>query len=390
METKSASPLWTKDFLLITLVNCLIFTSFQLFMPCLPLYIRAQGAAEDIIGLVVGIFTISTISFRPFVGRLLDTRGRKGIYLFGLGVNICAMIAYKYVPTVALLIPVRLLHGIGWSASTTSATTIATDVIPVRRMGEGMGYYGLGTTLAMAVGPMIGLSIFNRWGFSSDCNVALGLALASVLLALTIKSTPIKPARTAQPQRSLFERQALLPAMIMACTAQLHGAIVAFIAIYAAGFGIDNIGIFFTVYALALLLTRPIAGRLIDRNGYTAVLLVSFLFLAATVPILYHAHQLALFILAGITYGLGIGAGQPTLQTMAVNGVSPERRGAANSTFMIGFDLGMGLGTVIWGLAAKAFGIQFMYALNIFPIILAAGLYFSLRHRFTPKVNLPR
>ena len=343
--------------------------------PTLPLFIHQLGAQEDVIGLVIGAFTISALLVRPFAGRYIDTRGRKGIYLTGLTIVIISIFCYTLIPMISTLIALRVLHGVGWSASTTAASTIAIDAIPKQKLGEGMSYFGLTSVFALAMAPAIGLEIFYRWGFHTVCYIAMTFAIGGVLLALGIHTQKIKPASQPGQKRNLFEKQAYLPGMLMFLVALTFGSVMAFIAIYAMEFNIQNIGMFFTSYAISLLLTRPFIGKLIDRKGFSATLIPGICCLLATFPFLVFAQNFYFFIAAAIVYGLGMSAVQPTLQTMAVFGVPPERRGAASSTFMCGFDLGMGMGTMLWGMIAKTFSLSVMYACNMVPPLIALTIY---------------
>jgi MFS family permease len=375
-------PLWTTDFILIMLVNLLVFVSFQMLLPTMPVYVQHLGASEDIVGLVMGILTITSVGIRPFAGRALDSRGRKSVYLFGLVTIILSIFAYDLLPTVAMVLFIRLIHGVGWGTASTAAGTIASDVIPKSRLGEGMGYYGLTTVISMAVAPVMGLQIIASLGFSALFYASATLCILAAVCALFITYPPIsgpvpEPDRIG-PQPALFEKSAYVPAVLIFFINLTYGAIVTFIALYAAQFNIRNIGIFFTIFALALLVSRPFFGRMIDRKGFDCAMIPGMICIGWSMLILYFAQNLSFFIGAAFLYGIGVGAVQPTLQTMAVFHVPPQRRGAANGTFMSGFDMGIGVGAIIWGLVAKVLGYGIMYLLAVTPVIIAFVLYFVL------------
>ena len=153
-------------------------------------------------------------------------------------------------------------------------------------------------------------------------------------------------------------------------------SVLSFIALYGAELKIVNIGLFFTIFAVSITLARPLLGSLADKKGYDIVIIPGLLMMTVTMLILFKAQSLPLFILAGVTYGIGLGAVQPTLHAMSVLNVSASRRGAANGTFFTFFDLGFGLGSVIWGLVAHAVGFSLMYLLTIVPILCALIFYF--------------
>lgn len=373
--------LWTKNFILIILVNLCVFLSFQMLLPTMPVYVQRLGATEDIVGLIMGIFTITAVGLRPFVGRALDTSGRKVVYFFGLIIIIISIFSYSLVTSVAMLMVIRLLHGIGWGASTTAAGTIASDIIPKRRLGEGMGFYGLATVFSMAVAPVIGLQIIKIRNFSTLFHTSTFLAILGALLALFITYQRIdrtSETATNQPKPALFEKNAYKPSIIIFFITLTYGSVVTFIALYAAQFAIDNIGIFFTFYALTLLFSRPLFGKMSDKKGFHYAMIPGMICVGLTMIILFFAQNLYYFLAAAVCYGIGFGATQPSLQAMAVFNVPPHRRGAANGTFMSGFDLGIGIGSMLWGFTAKFTGYSTMYLLAVIPVIIAFVLYFVL------------
>ncbi len=360
-------PLWTKDFILITLANLFIFLGFQMLMPVLPVYATKLGGTEAWAGLVIGIFTISTVIMRPFAGRLLDQKGRRGVYLSGLLLFMVCVLAYNWAPTVLVLLIIRFIHGFGWGASSTASSTIVTDIIPKPRLGEGMGYFGLTSTLAMAIAPALGLALMSRFGFSSVFYISAFSVIIAFLVATPIKFHKPDPSsssnRKGAGSTSIFEKRAFLPAAIIFFVTMTYGSIVSFIALYAADKKIENIGLFFTVYALSLLISRPYFGKLSDRKGYSAAVLPGIIAVLITMLLLYFANSLSVFLVAGFIYGIGFGATQPVLQAMAVRNVPPERRGASNATFFVGFDLGIGVGSILWGIIAELVGYQTIYLL---------------------------
>lgn len=377
---QEAPSLWTANFVLIMAVNFLIFVSFQMLLPTMPLYVQRLGASEEVVGFMMGIFTVTSVGLRPFAGRLLDSRGRRIVYFAGLATIVVSIVAYDLLPILWLVLLLRLLHGVGWGVASTAAGTIATDVIPRVRLGEGMGYYGLTTVVSMAVSPVLGLQIVATAGFSALFYGSAAVCLLGAAAAAFITYLPLKRPAEGGPARAatLFERRAYVPSLLIFFTNLTYGAIVAFIALYAARFGIGNIGGFFTVYALALLVARPTFGKLIDRKGFDIAVLPGLLCLGLAMATLYLARGLPYFLVAAFLYGIGGGAVAPSLQAMAVLHVPPQRRGAATGTFMSGFDLGIGTGAILWGVVAKFLGYSTMYLLNLLPVATAFILYFVL------------
>lgn len=166
-----------------------------------------------------------------------------------------------------------------------------------------------------------------------------------------------------------------------------YGGIVSFLPSYAAYRGVENIGIFFTVYALVLLFGRPIIGRLSDRYGPRKFLVPGILLIASALLLLVEASTLPMFLLVGVVYGLGFGTVQPILNALVISSSPPERRGAANATFAMAMDLGIGLGAVTLGFLAQKMGYEYMYGLSAIFALLALVMYFVLLRKKLPHRN---
>jgi MFS family permease len=235
---KQEEQLWTRDFVVITLISLFTFIGFQMLLPTLPVYAKHLGGSDTAAGLVVGIFTFSAVIIRPFTGYFLDVYGRKGILLMGLLIFTASVLAYIWAPSLLILLVFRFIHGLGWGLTSTASSTVATDVIPKSRLGEGMGYYGLSGTLSMALAPALGLYIISCFNFNVLFLLSAGMLTVAIVLALTINYH--KPATT-KPGFNLIEKAALRPTIVVFFITMTYGAVVAFIALYAAQQGIGMI-----------------------------------------------------------------------------------------------------------------------------------------------------
>jgi len=380
----NADELWTRDFILVCLANLTLFLGFQMLMPTLPAFAVYLGGDEAIAGLVVGCFTVSAVLIRPFAGAGLDLYGRKIIFLAGILIFLLSVLAYNWAFSVFVLLLMRFIHGFGWGAATTSSGTVAADVIPRHRLGEGMGYFGLTVVIAMAVAPAAGMYIINEpvFAISSLRNenftilffLSAFLSFLSLFLAGAIKYRQV-PQCASGEQGVFFEKKAFRPAVVMFFVTTTYGSVVTFIALYAGEKGISNAGIFFIFYAITLAITRPLSGIMVDRKGYNAVVIPGLLFVVAAMLLFSQAEYLWMFLLAGVFYGIGFGLVQPSMQALAVRDVPPNRRGAANGTFFSAFDLGIGAGAVLWGIVARAFGYSAMYLTAAVPALVALAIY---------------
>ncbi|WP_261305742.1 MFS transporter [Paenibacillus andongensis] len=360
VDEKKRKPLWTKAFLITSLSNLLLFFSFQMLIPTIPTHVSQLGGNDVQVGLVIGIFTISSLLTRPFAGRALDSFGRKHVLLVGLAICALTIAGYSYMAAVTLILAARFVHGIGWGMSTTSLGTVIADIIPSERRGEGMGYYGLSNTFAMATAPLTGLWLMHTYGFPRVLLISTLLALLSLFSSLFITYTKPLPLEKSEEKPKLmdrlWERTAILPSVLLLFTAICYGGIVTFITLFGHEAGISNVGWFFLCNASMVLIVRPITGMLFDRKGPEWVLLPGALFTLAGLLLLSYAHSEASLAAAAICYGIGFGSLQPALQAWTIARAAPNRRGAANGTFFSANDLGIGLGAMVLGALANLSG----------------------------------
>ncbi len=378
-------PLWVKDFILITLVNLFTFLGFQMLMPTLPVYAKSLGGGNTSAGLVVGFFTFSALLIRPFAGHALDIYGRKAVLFLGLIVFASCVISYTWAVSLFILLAIRFVHGFGWGLTSTASSTVASDIVPRARMGEGMGYYGMSATISMALAPALGLHIIGKYNFDVLFRISFSMLIIAIFLSSLIK---YKKSNGTGQKLKLVEKNALRPALTIFFVTMTYGAIVSFIALYAAQKGIVNIGIFFTVYALSLAVFRPLSGRLTDMKGFDFVVIPGIIMVGLAMIILFFAESLKWFLFAAVIYGAGFGTVQPSLQALAILISPPERRGSANATFFSGFDLGIGSSAVMWGIVSEFTGYSLMYLLSVIPVLLALFIYIYLGKREVKARNI--
>ena len=364
MSTNQEEKLWTRSFTLLWVTNFLMAIGFYFLLPTLPLYaMNVLNASESQVGYIVGIYTLAALAIRPVAGYALDSFGRKPVYLWALGFFTILMGTYYFATSLLYLLLVRFIHGLSWGVTTTGGGTIVADLVPPKRRGEGIGYFGLTMTLAMAIGPFLGLTIMGEDRFSA-LFLASGVSIATAFVLANFIRFPETPLiKRSLSFNAIFERKVFPISIVMFLTTFVYGGIISFIVIYGTQIGIKNGGLFFLVYAVALSLSRPYAGKMLDRQGPKVVTLIGFPLLILGFILLAASKNVALFSLAAIILGAGNGMVWPTLQTMIINMVEPHRRGVANSTYMSALDLGIGGGSIVLGWLAGFTSISIMYLL---------------------------
>lgn len=372
---KPAAKLWTRDLVLIILVNLCVFTNHIMSLSTFPFYIQSLGGSEAVAGICAAAFAFVAVIIRPFVGWWLDNGVRKVALVVGLLLLGAAPLGYVFVPVLSMSIAFRMLHGIGLSFSNSTTATVASDVICRPRFAEGMGYFGMATALASAIAPALGLSLMEGFGFGTLYAVAAGIAGLGLLLFAFVRTRKVDVPKKKLDLRTIINRDSLPATATMLVFMLTFGALENFVAIFAAENSLPSGSIYFIVMSVMLLVVRVTLGKLVDQRGealfvYTcnAAMLVAFLLLAL-VP------NTATYILSAALAGYAFGGLEPSLQSMAVHTSTDETRGSANSTFLCGYDIGYGLGGGLAGSLITTMGYSSMWMIVSLACVASVLIY---------------
>ena len=369
--------LWTRDFVFICFANLLLFLNLHSLTPTLPIYIEVFGGRSDAAGFPLAAISIGAVLIRPFSGWALDRYGRKPIFLCGIILFLIPALVYIWMLPAYLVIVMRFLQGLGWGVANNGANTVASDIIPLRRIGEGMGFFSMTLTLPMAIAPAAALWLVESYSFPTLFSLTPFLIVFALALALLIRY----PQQITQKKREIvfMNKDCLKPAIVMLMFTLPYSATLSFLPVYAREQGIQTTGLFFTAMSLTTLLIRPAVGVFIDKlgkRGYdlavglgSLAICISLIILAQT-TVVYH------IIWGGVFFGIGFGMAQPTLLALCIISTTPEKKGAANGTYWTAYDLGLATGSVLCGFISAALGYKNMYYINIIPMIAALLIYF--------------
>ena len=383
-------PIWTKNFILLCLANITTFISMQMLLPTMPMYLLHIGGTQLDVGYVMSAYTLGAMLMRAAAGWLVDRYARKTVLLVGLVLMLATTLVYVMATNVLFMAGIRLLHGLTFGLVGTAIGTMAADDLPMARLGEGLGYFGLSVNLSMAFAPMLGLWLTGAYSYHVLFFTMSALVFLSFLIAVPVRNTHVPTSRTASSAiavlAGLLEKTAVLPSLVVFFLTTVFGAVLFFIALYAAKLGIADTGLFFMAMSLFMLLSRPISGRWSDRGGMNAVMFLGHLALCLGIILIAFSRGITALLSAGVLLGIGFGFCFPVLQAQAVRFASAERRGAATGTFFFAFDIGIGSGGIIWGYIAEAGGYQIMYFATLVPIAVAGLIY----HLFKSKMVLEK
>lgn len=353
-------PLFNINFLFVCTINLFIFFNYQMIFPILPLYLRSFSHSNLIIGLIIGCLTLTSLMTRPFAGLALDKLGRKKVFLLGLSILFVSSFSYSLAGSLLAIVIIRLISGFGWGISGTAASTVAAELIPREHLGVGMGYMAMANSVSMAFAPAVALYVAHHYGFHHAFLLSSLPIFVGLLLAARIHYRSYTPPPS-DLKKSLYEKRVFVPAFLIFFTSLTFGGIVSFLPLFAVDSGVDNIGLFFTAYAISIFFSRFFSGKLIDKFGYEYTIVPGFILIIIAMGQISEAVDLDDFLAAAVVYGLGFGSCQMSFQTMTVKNVEQSRLGAANATLYTGVDLGIGTGAVLLGFLSDYYGYANMY-----------------------------
>ncbi len=445
-DSRRESPreqLWSTTFVLVVISTLCCFMVGQGLNSSTSVYVALYGGTAAYAGVLGAVFSGAAAVVRLLSGPLIDGRGRRIVMLFGFAVLIVGTVGPLFTHDVAPFVVFRILQGAGFSAVTTASATAAADALPASRMGEGIGYYGLGQALSMSVGPALALALVST---DPPENLFIGvtaiavIGLAMIFLCRYEKHPEMLPegavyrrrleegeseaarrgtaealevtgragaaeaaeATTSaaqsrmegQPRREsiasrIFEKHALPGTLPMIVLSPAFGFVIFFVGLYGASLGVENAGLFYTLSAVSMILVRLKSGAFMDRFAPIKILpfalacgLVAFAMLVACGTVLDGTPvRDAVFNLSGIVYGFCAGIALPLNQSVAVKNTPPERWGAANALFQLANDVGIGGACVIWGIVNDCFG---------FPVTICCAMCCIVASYFVARAVYPK
>ena len=357
-ESTKKGHIFTRDFLLIFLAGGFIRICYQMQGTIVPLYGNQLGFTASMIGLTTTVCTIASLILRPLLGGMLDRYGRRGLVIIGTLLFVLATWFCGMTGSFAVLLGLRALQGLGFSAHTTAINTWATDILPEKRMVEGIGYMGLTGSVSLAIAPALALTLIEGKQYSRGFNGAFVMGIAAIACLLLVHAADVKQAGNNNIQADkyrgwerIWERSSLRPTAIMLILGACYAGLTTFLATFALGKGFTSaeVSIYFTVNAIAMAIARMFGGRAMQCIGTRKSLLIASILCTTAfllVPLVSHAW---LLWLAGACHGLGYGTIYPMLNALAITKAPPERRGTAMATFLTGMDIGVGFGAGFWG-----------------------------------------
>lgn len=372
MKTK----LWTKNFIILSLINFFMTLIFFLLNATITLYaINEFNASTGQAGIIAGIFIIGSLLGRLFTGRLVQSKKNLMTWLLFF---ILTTLLYFIHSNVGFLILSRFLNGITVGMITTVVSTVVVLSLPASRKGEGISYFAISTALATGIGPFIGMNMSQNANFDMIFSFSLFLGIINLLIALFIKFPAMNKTEIIKEKglkiTGFIEPKVIPIGIIMFIMAFCFSGIVSYLNVYALELGlIEAASYFFMVYTVFVLISRPFTGRMMDKKGANIIIYPALIIYGVGMLLLSSVTSSVTLLLVGALVALGFGNISSISQAIAISLAEPHRVGLATATFFIFYDLGNGFGPSILGLIIPATGYKGLYV--ILGLIVLATLF---------------
>ena len=356
---QAPEKLFTPRFFLMCGFSFTVFLSAFQLLPVAPYRILALGGTAATAGLFLGFLTYSSAGTAPLTGALTDRLGPRHVLIVASLAITGFSLIYAVLPSYPLMLALVLVHGLFWSGLLSSSATYVSSLVPASRRAEGMGYWGLSTVFAVSVAPTIGLWVYSRGGWTAMCLEAAALNLVMAAIAFALPPDRERGAHTATTSvRTLLEWRVLVLSLSLFMYAFGYGGLTSFVALYADANAVAPRALYFTLFSLMIIVTRPFIGRLADRIGYRRVFIPCVVLIVLGFAILAIGGSRRLLVISALIFGIGFGSAYPSYLAHILKFVHENRRGAAFGSIIGAFDTGIGTGSIAMGWIIQRYGFR--------------------------------
>jgi MFS family permease len=384
--------IWNPMFLSIFFVNMALNLGQQMSNSLLSLYAKSMGSPADQIGQLMSMFAVTALIFRFISGPAMNSFNKKRLVALAMTCMATAYLGFSLSPviagtlgmeTITVMKYFRMIQGVGNAFGNSCCLTIVADVLPKDKFTTGMGYYACAQVISQSIGPTVGIMLRDTFGYNKVYMIFAALMLTAMVASQLIKTAPHQGGVPFKLRfDNMIAKEAIVPATVTLMVAMGYTTINAFLLVYAEERGISGGSLFFTVYALTMLMTRPTVGKLTDKYGFVKVCIPSILATATSLVMIGYAPNTLFLLLAAFVNAFGYGAVQPMLQSLCIKSVSPQRRGSAASTNFIFLDAATIIGPSVCGWVADMMGYTpAMWTVMTVPVLLAVIFIFLFRGR---------
>lgn len=382
------NKIWNKKFILLFITNLLMMATFYASVPIIPIYCQEIGITGSKIGIVLTSMSVTTVLFRPFAGYILDNYNRYYVYILFLALFCLPFLGFAAFPVFAVLVLLRLYMGVVYSVCGSATTTLAGDVLPADKVGQGVNRFALTISLGMAFGPFVGIQVQNHMNSRASFITLFVLTVAALVCVSCCKIKYPKVKRKKFSFKDAFYKPALPFMFNMIFIMIPFGAVIAYSSMLAQEKSLSDVSPYFYIFLVAgMLLSKLSTQKMIDAGKHKVLVAISIVILIGTMISYCVLNTAAHLLAAGFLFGLGYGILQPLFQSFVTGTTPAEKRGSANATYLLSYDIGIGIGSFAMGLLENNIGIANGFALSSAAYVIGGLIYFIYVDKYYKKTG---
>ena len=380
--------IWNRNFVLLFLTNLLVLAAFYASIPIIPVYCQEIGITGSKVGIVLTAMSVATILFRPVAGYLLDNFNRYRVYLIFLALFCLAFPAFLAFPIFGLLVVVRLYMGAVYSVCGSATMTLASDVLPPMKITEGISRFAFTISIGMAVGPYVGIQVQNHLNSKTSFMTVFAISVAALVC---VSCCRIKYPKVRRKKFALKD-SIYKPALPFMCNMMFlmipYGAVIAYSSILAQEKGLTAVIPYFYICLVAGMLTSKLSTqRMIDAGRHRVLVYASLVVLVVTMASYVFLNTGVHLLIAGYFFGLGYGILQPLFQSFVTGTTPTPKRGVANATYLLSYDIGIGIGALLMGFMQETIGLTTGFALTAIAYVVGGIVYMTYVEKYYHKLR---
>lgn len=385
---EKVTKIWNRKFVLLFITNLLVLAAFYASIPIIPVYCQEIGITGSKVGIVLTAMSVATILFRPVAGYLLDNFNRYHVYLVFLALFCLSFPAFILFPVFSLLIVIRLYMGAVYSVCGSATMTLAGDVLPPKKITEGISRFAFTISIGMAMGPYVGIQVQNYMSSKASFLTVFAITVLAFICVFCCKIHYPKVERKKFSLKGSIYKQALPFMFNMMFLMIPYGAVIAYSSILAQEKQLQSVLPYFYIFLVAgMLLSKLSTQRAIDAGKHRALVCGSLVILILTM-ISYMWLSTGIHLLAaGFFFGIGYGILQPLFQSFVTGTTPVKNRGVANATYMLSYDVGIGLGSLLMGFMQESIGLSVGFALTAIAYVAGAIVYIAYVDRYYRRLR---
>lgn len=382
------NKIWNRQFILLFITNLLVLAAFYASIPIIPVYCQEIGITGSKVGIVLTAMSVATILFRPVAGYLLDNFNRFRVYLVFLALFCLSFPAFIAFPIFGALIIVRLYMGAVYSVCGSATMTLAGDVLPRTKVTEGISRFAFTISIGMAVGPYVGIQVQNYMSSKASFLTIFGITVVAFICVWCCRMKYPKVERKKFSIKDSIYKPALPFMFNMMFLMIPYGAVIAYSSILAQEKNLTSVLPYFYIFlVVGMLLSKLSTQRMIDAGKHKILVFISLIILIVTMFSYIFLSTGVHLLAAGFFFGLGYGILQPLFQAFVTGTTPAPKRGVANATYMLSYDIGIGIGSLLMGFMQESIGLTNGFALTAIAYVVGGIIYITYSDRYYRRLR---